>query len=191
MILIGVTGLISSGKTTVSSFLKKHGAIVMDADDMSNGLLNEPAIRRKITGLFGDGILAGGSINRNKLAAVAFKDKTNIKKLCGILHPEVIRRIYNTAKKSGSEFVIVDAPLLIEAGMHKNMDAVILVKASKKTMLSRWQKKGRTRNEFFRRLKYQMPFRQRSRYADFIIDNNGSLKNTKQEAEKVWSKIVE
>ncbi len=192
-IIIGLTGSFGSGKTTVARFLKNRGARVVDADRISRSLLNpDSPVYRKVTAAFGASILdSRRRINRKKLASMVFSDKRPLVRLNGIIHPEVVRIIKDQADRSDSKIVVIDAPLLIEAGLRNWVDKLIVVKISKKEQFRRlWLRTRLKKEDIENRIKAQMPLSRKVRLADFIIDNNGTVAWTKEQAERIWEKIM-
>lgn len=170
--IIGVTGSIGTGKTTAAKMLQDLGAYVIDADAIVHRLLDKP--------------------ERKELAAYVFDNEQALKKLCGWIHPKVKKEIIERikARKSGRA-IVIDAPLLIECGLDKKCDYVVVVKASIENQLERARKKlSISKAQIRKRLKFQMPLREKISRADFIIDNNGTLRNTEKQARKIWEELL-
>ena len=182
--IIGLTGGFGTGKTTVAGILRSFGAGIIDADKISHDLLNSRTdTRGKVIRAFGREILdMHGKINRRKLAGIIFSDKKSLIKLNKIMHPAVINRIKQEIKKSKEEVVVLDAPLLIETKLNKLVDIVVVVKAGINKQIARAQKKAaHSRAEIIARIRAQMPLKEKLRFADFIIDNNGTKKDTRKQ----------
>ncbi|MFH0828040.1 MAG: dephospho-CoA kinase [Candidatus Omnitrophota bacterium] len=182
--IIGLTGGFGTGKSTVAGILRSFGAKVIDADKISHGLFNgRTDARGKVIRAFGKGILGKhGEISRRKLAGIVFNDKKSLIKLNKIMHPAVISRIKLEIKNAKEELVVLDAPLLIEAKLDKLVDIVVVVKAGINNQIARAQKKSSfSRAEIIARIRAQMPLREKLRLADFIIDNNGTKKDTRKQ----------
>ena len=195
-IIIGITGGVGTGKSTIAAMFKGFGAKVLDADKIAHGKMKRgTTMCRRIIKEFGRNILAdSGQIERRRLAAVVFKDRKALDKLCAIVHPEVIRHvneyINKTAKKRGIPAVIIDAPLIIEAGMHTMLDVLIVVRASVKTQIERSRKKtGQSPAEIKRRMRNQIPLKKKLILADYIIDNEGRRQDTQKIVRKIWKEI--
>jgi len=187
MKIVGVTGNFCSGKTTVSSFLEQFGARLLNADRIVHRLYSEDKrIIRRVTEEFGPGILTGGKVDRKKLGAAAFKNARKLKKLCRIAHPAVLKKIKREIRIVRRGIIVIDAPLLIESGLHKFMDCVIVVKASPGKALERCGIKNFTKRDARTRITFQMPFREKARYADFIVNNNRTKSETKKEVKRIW-----
>lgn len=197
MLIIGITGGIGTGKTTVAKEFKKLGAIVLDADAIAHRLI-EPrkTAWRGIKGYFGNSILnEDGTINRKMLAEKAFSNKRSFKVLCDIVHPLVYKEIEKALKKirkaNPNEVVVLDIPLLLESGGRSKVDKLVVVRADRNIQIQRASKKlGLSRSQILQRIKAQMPLGEKVRAADFVIDNSGTLKLTKKQAIEIWKKLV-
>jgi len=191
---LGITGSFGTGKTTVAKLFARRGGKVIDADRLAreNIKKDKPAYK-KIIRSFGKGILKyNGEINRPQLAERVFTNKSLVARLNKIVHPEIIRQIKKeiTKAKNKKQIAIIDAPLLIEAGLLKIIDKLIVVKASKKNQLKRLvAKTGFSKIKITQRIKAQLPLKQKQQMADFVVDNDGSLTYTKKQVEEIWKKI--
>lgn len=187
-IIIGLTGSFGSGKSTVASIFRSSGAVIIDADRIAHAVIRpgNPAYRR-IKKEFGSGILKEDkTIDRRKLALVVFGRKPLVSKLNALVHPQVIRGIGQRIKKARKGIVVIDAPLLFEAGMEKVADVLIVVNASQENQIQRIQKKSSlTRSAILKRTRSQIPLRQKVRRADFVIDNNGTVKETRKQVARI------
>ncbi|MFH1478411.1 MAG: dephospho-CoA kinase [Candidatus Omnitrophota bacterium] len=190
--IIGVTGYFGSGKTTVSKLFKEKGARVIDADKVYHSLIKpRKALYLRIKKIFGREVLnRNGAIDRKKLGKIVFDDKTMLLKLNSITHPEIIKKIRKMSKSAG--ITIVEAPLLIESGLYKEMDKVVIVAASMEKQVKRLKKsRGIEKEGMLKRISMQMGHKKKLAFADFVIDNNGAVKNTKDQVEKIWERIGE
>jgi dephospho-CoA kinase len=187
--IIGITGSIGSGKSTCASIFKEFGARVIDADKITHDLLKPgTAVYKKLVLAFGEEILSGKKIERRKLAQIAFEDKEKLFKLNKIVHPPVIKEIKRQMKKGGP-LTVVDAPLLIETGLDKLVDEVVVVKVNKKIQFERLRKKGLSKKDVLKRLMFQINSRQKLRVADFIIDNNNTINETREQIRRyLWKR---
>ncbi|MCX5713554.1 MAG: dephospho-CoA kinase [Candidatus Omnitrophica bacterium] len=192
-LIIGLTGSFGSGKSTVAGFFKARGAEIIDADKIARSTLTPgSSAYRKIVDIFGSRIRGSRrSIDRRKLAGIVFNDKILLRRLNSIIHPEVIRVIKKTAKETRRRIVVIDAPLLIEAGLAGWVDKLIVVAISRRIQLKRLLRKTHLdKEDISNRIKAQMPLSRKVRFADFIIDNNATVARTKEQAEKIWKKII-
>jgi dephospho-CoA kinase len=187
-IVVGVTGGIGCGKTTVAGMFGSLGAKVIDADAIGHSLL-EPKTKtyKRILEVFGRQILKeDGSIDRSKLAAIVFGDKKLLRGLNRILHPEIIARIKEKIKSIPKGMIVLDAPLLIESKNENLADRLIAVKAGRKNQIKRIRDKtGLTIKKIRQRISSQMPFSHKVRKADFIIDNDSGLKETRKQVSEI------
>jgi dephospho-CoA kinase len=196
MTVIGLTGGFGTGKSTVAAMFKALGAAVLDADRIAHrALAKGTTTYRRILKMFGAGIVKkNGDIDRRRLGAAAFRNKRLLAGLCGIIHPFVIRYMKAAAgrvkRQRPTAVVILDAPLLIEAGLLGMVDKVIVVKAKVPVQVARCRKKtGLSMGEISARIGAQLPINRKIRFSDFVIDNNGTKRETKREVKRVWERI--
>ena len=190
MKVIGLTGGFGTGKTFVASIFRSLGAGVCDADRIARGLLkmNSP-VYRKIVAEFGENILdSRGKIDRKKLGRLVFADKDKVKRLNRIVHPEVIGILRKAIEEAGrADTIVIDAPLLIEAGFNANVDSLVVVKCSKKRQMERCIQTFRMKkDDVLRRIRSQMPIKEKIRLADFVVDNDGTMRETRKQVKKIW-----
>ncbi len=195
-LIIGLTGGIACGKTTVARLFQNFGADVIDADLVGHRLLREdPFVKKKLVATFGASILDDkDEIDRSKLGRTVFDSPDQLRALSEIVHPPIIERIKaDIAKKSSSakSIIVIDAALLIELDLTYMVDFVVLVYADANTQMQRLMKRGLSYDDAHRRIKSQMPSHEKTRFADFIIYNNGSLSNTAKQAKEVWRALTE
>ena len=193
--VVGITGGVGSGKSTAASCLKKHGAVVVDADEISRTLTkNGSPVIAEISQAFGAQILhADGSLNRSALAALVFSDSKALEKLNAIMHPkirmEAIRQIEACAI---DQIVVYDMPLLIETDSVALCDVVIVVDLDTKEQIERLVKnRGMSHEEAEARIRNQATREQRNLVATWVIDNSKTTKELEQECASVWLGIVE
>ncbi len=197
MIHIGLTGGIGSGKSTVSNLFRERGASILDLDRIAHEV-EEPgrAAWQGIVERFGQDILTPeGTIDREALGAIVFRDSAKREELNRIVHPAVFdewcRRFEEIVRKDAQAIVISDIPLLIETGWHERMDIVILVYVSPAVQIERiMERNGYTTEEAEDRLRSQMPLADKIPYADFVIRNEGTLAETEAIVEEVWQELV-
>jgi len=195
--VIGLTGGIASGKSTVTALLKEKGAVIIDADKIAREIMSkgEPAWF-EVLNYFGDEILNDdrSDIDRKKLAHIVFSDKAKLEVLNNITHPKIIEEIKRKVeeyKKAGKKIIVIDAALLIETGLDKIADEVWVVAANEDIQLQRLmaREKDITKDEALKRIKSQMPLAEKLKFADRVIDNNSSIEETKKQVDKMWTKI--
>ncbi len=187
-IVIGLTGGFGCGKTTVAGMFSRLGAHIIDADRIAHKI-SRPGTKifKKLTDIFGTTILnKGGFIDRKKLGGIIFSNKVLLKKLNAIMHPEILRLMAKEARQSQGNVVVLDAPLLFETGLNKFCDFTAVVRATKTTVASRTRNKAYTATIIN---KNQMPLREKVRLADFVIDNNGTVSNSRKQVEQIRRKL--
>jgi len=192
MPVIGLTGGISSGKSTVSTFLSELGAVVLDADKIGHEAL-QPYTEawQKVVDTFGDGILGDGNeVDRQKLGEIVFGDTEAMAKLNQIMHPRMYRvaeeRI-KELKKQGSEVIVLEAPLLVEAGWLPLVDKVWVTVASEETVVNRLcQRNGFSKAQALTRIRSQLPAEEKKRYADVVLDTDCMLSEVKAKVKELW-----
>ncbi len=199
MTVIGLTGGIASGKTIVSNYLAELGAEIIDADIIARKIVTpgSPALK-EIAAAFGTDVLnADGTLNRKKLGTKVFNDPQALKTLNKITHPKinalVQQRIksYKESKKAHNIPLILVAPLLIEAGMQKLVDKVWVVHIDKDTQIKRVMARDKlTPNQALKRINSQLSEQERLKYADAVIDNTGTLEDTKKQVLKLWTQCL-
>lgn len=177
-LLIGVTGSFGSGKSTVARMLARmSGGFLVDADKIARRLVNG-RLRSKVIKEF-------GTVNRRRLADIVFSDKKMLDKLNAIVHPAVKKEI-NKRVKSCKKVAILDVPLLIEAGI--SVDKIIVVKTKRSIQISRNRKRFE-KADITRRIRSQMPMKEKLKRADYVVDNSGSLKQTEKQVKKIWIEL--
>ncbi len=200
-IIVGITGGIACGKTTVSELLAEKGAIPINADEIGHQLLkSDSPVIEELTEAFGEDILdASGDVSRKKLGAIVFKDKTARERLNSLLHPLIIQRSRAQARQRVTEnpacVVLLDAPLLIEAGAYDTVDLIVVITASPETQLRRTlarsiaQGRPLTETEVQARIEAQMPVSEKVKYADVVIENEGTLDALQRQIDELWENL--
>ena len=188
--IIGVTGGLATGKTTVTDLFVELGASRIDADEISHRILDEDsAVRERVTGIFGPDVLAGGKIDRRKLARKAFSDREKLRVLCGVLHPPIIERIRHEALELPGPVIVLDAPLLIEAGLQDFVDVVVLVSAGEAVQIERARDRGISEEEARAVIACQMPLSEKAKFADYVIENDKGMDVLKEGVNRIWQKM--
>ena len=195
MKLIGLTGGIATGKSTVAATLDELGAKIIDADELAREIV-EPGQEawQDIVDVFGAEILQQDkTINREKLRKLVFKDENARKQLESITHSRIRARAQQRIQKlaaEGVEIIVYEAPLLFENQVHLWLRPVILVTCDSATQRQRLQKRDRlSEGEIQQHLKAQMALEEKKKLADFIIENNGDLEQLRKQVSEVWEKI--
>jgi len=194
--IIGVTGAIASGKSTVARMLVDLGAALISADDIAKELLQKDDVKAQITCIWGSCVLAqGGEVDREALAKRVFSGSAEVQRLNAILHPRIISRIKQEIERLRREHpaqpIVLDAALLHEAGLAPDCDVVIFVDAEDKRRYERakWHR-GWDIQEIARRERLQMPVKQKKLKADYVIHNNGEIGETRARALEFWRKVL-
>lgn len=188
--ILGITGSIGSGKTTAARLFGRHWYSRIDADEIGHEIMKKnSAAYKKIVQEFGNEILdKNRNIDRKKLGDMAFSDTKSLKKLNSIMHPRIFNEIKNKIKKIKAKCknktkIIIDAPLLLETKAKDLVGKVIVVKCDIRKIFVR--NKNFSRHKIEKILKAQMPLNKKLEYADFVIDNNKSLRHLKNQVEKI------
>ncbi|HJQ98343.1 MAG TPA: dephospho-CoA kinase [Candidatus Polarisedimenticolaceae bacterium] len=198
MVRAGLTGGLASGKSTVAAMFRRLGALHLDADVIAHELL-APGGRAEaeVVARFGPGILGtDGAIDRGALGAIVFADPAALADLNAIVHPkvreEIARRLAREASSaSPAEVALVDAPLLVEAGMHGELDAVVVVTCPPEVQVARAVARGMREEEARRRIAAQAPLAAKLAVADVVIDNGGTLDETEAQVREAWDRLRE
>lgn len=195
MRVIGLTGGLATGKSTVAAMFAKCGAHVINADKIAHQQMRPGTPgHRAIVKLFGKEILKGGRLNRKAIAARVFKDRTLLAALNRIVHPAVraatIKEIARLKRIDPKANVVLDVPLLFESKMDILTDVTVVVRSSREKQIARAKRNlGITAEEAGKRIRAQMPLREKIRQADIIIDNNGTLNQTQKQVKRIWQKL--
>lgn len=192
--IIGLTGTIGSGKSTVSARLTKLGALVLDADTISREAVKKGADGlNKIAEVFGKEVIdANGELDRKALAGIVFSDESKRLILNGIIHPQVLKalkeRTHGEKALNPDRMIVWDVPLLIEVGWVEYVDSVWLVTALEQTRINRiMARDGCTIKQAQSRICAQMSEEEKARFSNEIIDNGGSLEQLYQRVDALYS----
>ena len=194
MLLVGLTGGIGSGKSTVARLLEKRGAVVFDADLLAREAV-EPGTpgHAAVIERFGADVLApGGELDREALASIVFADPSARRDLEEIVHPEV-RRLFaegSEAYRDTDSVVVFSAPLLVETGMHTAFEVLVVVSATVATQIERlMRQRGMSEPSIRARIDAQAPLEDKAAAADFLVDNEGSLDELESQVEQLWNDL--
>lgn len=198
MKVIGLTGGIGAGKSTVSSLLREKGFLIIDADEISHRITEKgSALLEEIVGVFGrDILLSDGSLNRKKLAAMVFSDERKLKVLESLTTRRVLtimeEQLCRLRQEAQYAIIFIDVPLLYETGADRLADLVWLISADPEVRISRvMERDGASREEVCRRMNSQMDEAEKKRRADVIIDNSGGKEELCRQVEQLLMKYVE
>jgi len=195
-LVVGLTGGIASGKSTVARFFSKLGAWVIDADELARKVV-EPGTPgwREVIETFGeDYITPQGELDRKRLARLVFHDPKAKKRLESIIHPRVLalreKITRDILRKDPQALIIFDVPLLIEAGLHKRVDRVVVVWVPREIQIQRLIERDKlTRQEAEKRLENQMPLDEKLPFAHYVVDNSGSKEATEEQVKKIYEEL--
>ncbi len=197
MLNVGLTGGISTGKTTVSRLLVERGAMLVDLDVVAHQVqLPDTDVWKEIVATFGEGILRPDrAIDRNKLGTIVFSDPAKLKRLNAIVHPQVFHewrnRIRHIEITQPDAIVLSDVPLLIEIDAQSWFDLVMLVYIPPEEQLERLIKRnGYSREYAEKRIASQMSIEEKIKHAGLVIDNRGSIEETERRVGEVWQKLL-
>jgi dephospho-CoA kinase len=199
MIIAGVTGTIGTGKSTVAQMFAEKGAFVIDHDRLSREVVEpgKPAWQA-IADFFGSAVLnADRSINRQALAGIVFSDPAKLQKLNSIVHPAVLeqdRRLVEERRLiDPGGLIIKDVPLLLEAGpeiAHLLVDKIVVVFASPEVQFKRLIARGIAEEDARNRIRTQLPVSEKTGYADFVVNNDGMLEETRRQVNDIYLKLM-
>ena len=177
MIIVGLTGILGSGKSTVAAALRKRGLDVIDFDGLAKESLNWKETQEDIREAFGDEYVVLGRVDVERLRQTIFTNDLNVRKLEAIIHPrvheEVERRLVALEEKDVLA-AIIEHPLLFEVGFHRPVDKIVVVTAKDDIIRTRLEKRGMRSDDVERRLSFQIPLKEKEEKADYVINNNGA-----------------
>ncbi len=188
--ILGLTGGIACGKTTISNIFKQLGVKVIDADKVAREVIELPEIVNQIKKNYGDEVFINGKLDRKKLREIIFNDKEKIMKLNSIIHPKVIdifKEEYNKNKFS-DEIIVFDIPLLFEVGLEKYCNKTIVVYVNEEIQIKRVMERDKSSRELAKKIiDAQMELSKKIKMADYAIENNSTI----SELEKKVKNIIE
>ena len=194
-LLVGLTGGIATGKSTVSEMLRALGCVVIDADQLARDVVapGEAALA-EVAREFGDVLTPDGALDRKKLAAIVFADPARRRRLEAILHPAIrerfLARLAALQDEGFDGIVIWDAPVMIESGGHKQMDRLIVVVTDTATQRARLVARDGDAADGERRIANQMPLADKAALADYVIDNSGDRAATEARTREVHRALL-
>jgi dephospho-CoA kinase len=195
MLLVGLTGGIGSGKSTVAELLAERGAVVIDADDLARRAV-APGTSGfdRVVETFGSDILGpDGGIDRATLADVVFADPSRLRELEAIIHPEVARLLVESVElyRDTDDVIVYAVPLLAERGMAEGFDVVVVVVADVDRRIERLMRdRGMTAEEVRARVAAQLTDEERARVADVLLDNDGEPERLTPQVNRLWTDLA-
>lgn len=191
--ILGLTGGIGTGKSTVANMLKEKGIPVVDTDLISREVIEYPEIIEKIKLEISNEVFDfNNKLDRKKISEIVFENQEKLKKLNEIMHPEILKKMWDEVEelKKNHKIIVVDVPLLFEINMEKEVDKILLIYASKEIQLKRiMERDGRTREEAVKIISSQMPLYKKREKSDYIIQNNDSLEKLEKNLDKIVQKL--
>ncbi|KAF1085694.1 Dephospho-CoA kinase [Sporotomaculum syntrophicum] len=198
MLIVGLTGNIGSGKSSVARYFKELGARVIDTDQVARDVVapGTPGLQQIVQYFSADILNPDGTLDRLKMAEIVFHDSEALKQLNAIVHPiirtELLKAMTDYKSKPDTPLLIIEAPLLIETGLYKLVDEVWLVTVNSEAQIQRVMKRDKaTEEQVSSRLASQMPQEDKIPYADRIIDNSGNPENTIKQVRQIWSDVLD
>lgn len=191
--ILGLTGGIGTGKSTVANMLKEKGIPVVDTDLISREVIEYPEIIEKIKLEISNEVFDfNNKLDRKKMSEIVFENQEKLKKLNKIMHPEILKKMWDEVEKlkKNHKIIVLDIPLLFEINMEKEVDKILLIYASKEIQLKRiMERDGRTREEAVKIISSQMPLYKKREKSDYIIQNNDSLEKLEKNLDKIVQKL--
>ena len=192
--IVGVLGGIGAGKSTVTRLFADLGAEVIHADDIAHDVLETPAVREALRARLGEGFLGpGGTMDRKALAARVFENPEELEMLEGLIHPRVTERIHSRVQEIGpGKLIVLDVPLLAASPLQRLCDEILFVEADLDTRRKRVEARGWAPGELERRESRQDDLNKKRSLADRIIDNSGTLEETRRQVERLhasWTSV--
>ncbi|MFQ5826181.1 MAG: dephospho-CoA kinase [Dehalococcoidia bacterium] len=195
MRVIGLTGGIGSGKSTVSGFLAELGAVILDADKVGHELLHpDTETARRVIATFGQDIVKpNGEVDRSRLGEKVFNNPEALKQLNAIVHPALVQRLRERLaelREGGGKVVVVEAAIMIEAGWQSLADEIWVTLAPEDTVVERLTaNKGLSEAQVRARIRSQMPVEEKAKWATEVIDTTGSLEEVRSRVEELWRRL--
>ncbi|CCQ93605.1 Dephospho-CoA kinase [[Clostridium] ultunense Esp] len=195
--IIGLTGGIATGKSTVSALLASRGAYLIDSDQIARQVVErgEPAYEEIVKHFGKQVLLPDGQIDRKELGRIVFANPEERAILEKITHPHIFREIkkrIEVAKAEGKKLIFLDVPLLFETGLDRQVDLTLLIDTDERIQLERLIKRDQlSREEAERRIEAQMPMGEKRKKADYILSNRGSIKELEEEVERFLKWVEE
>jgi dephospho-CoA kinase len=193
MMLVGLTGILGSGKSTVANLLRKRGLYVIDLDQLAKDSLNWKETQQDIRKTFGDKYVIDDKVDVDKLKLAVFTDLDTKRKLELIIHPRVeqeVKRILGDLERQGHKVAVIDHPLLFEVGFGTTVDKKVVVNTNMAVVKERVKKRGMAADDMERRLSFQIPLEIKVQLADFVINNNETPDRLDKQVDSLLEKIT-
>jgi len=193
--LIGLTGGIGAGKSSLARALERRGARLVDADRIAHEVIETPEVRARLKTAFGADVEGeDGQLDRRRIGRRAFASADALQLLTEIVRPALEPEIWQRAQEAGAAdpavAVIVDAPLIVEWGIHDRFDVLIAVSADDEARRTRVAERGLSEAEWQRRSAAQLPPADKAAVADHVVDNSGSLAQLEAAADRLWGMLM-
>lgn len=190
--VLGITGNIGCGKTTVAKMFEKLGAQVIEADKVGHLLLKRKKVKERLVRAFGRSILdERGEVVRKNLRGIVFKDRKKLTQLNRILHPLMAEEMKKMISSSPRPLIVVDAAVLFEAGWQSLVDKVLVVTSSYETQMRRIKEATNlSLEELEGIMQAQLPQEEKVKRADYVIENEGSLDELESKVKKLWEEVL-
>jgi dephospho-CoA kinase len=195
VLLVGLTGGIGSGKSTVARMLEQRGAVVFDADVLARKAveMGTPGYQAVVERFGADVLAPGGDLDREALASIVFADPAARRDLEAIVHPEVRRMFAEGTEehRDSNRVVVFSAPLLVETGMHTAFEVLLVVSTTVATQVERLMRdRGMSEDAVRARIAAQAPLEDKAAVADVLIDNEGSIEQLEAQVERAWAGLA-
>jgi dephospho-CoA kinase len=192
--IVGLTGNIGTGKSTVAAMLASLGAYVIDADKVAHEVMRPGTrVHAQIVDVFGPRVVtAGGEIDRQRLGAIVFSDPTSLKRLEAIVHPATLEAIERRIAATCADVVVIEAIKLIESSLAEKCDSVWVTRCRQEQQIERIMRaRDLSQAAAKKRIEAQPPQEEKVACADVVIDNAGSLSATREQVEAAWEETIE
>jgi dephospho-CoA kinase len=185
--ILGLTGGIASGKSTASKILKKLGAIIIDADEISRKISTSVEVIEKVRDAFGEEAILDGQLNRQKLREIIFKEKEKRTLLNSIMHPIIVKKIQiEIEENKNKNLIVLDIPLLFETKLEYLCDKILVIWVEENIQIERIMKRDNSSEEMARKiLNSQMSLLEKLKKADCSIENNGTIGDLEKKIKKI------
>lgn len=192
-LIIGLTGNIACGKSTVAKIVRSLGAYVIDADAVAHQVLEEPSVKAQIVATFGKGVITSrGSVDRSALGAIVFREAHQLRKLEELVHPRVIEIIDEMTRKAEEKVIVVEAIKLLESSLASRCHQIWVVTCPRHVQIERLMEgRGLTYSEAASRVDSQPPQEDKIKAATVVIDGSGTIQHAQEQVIRAWQTLVE